>query len=84
MLPVSLDCQFLIVLSVFSNVYLNTDGEQFYQYQQNDQPPLTIKHKKTTMVILQINHPYFLAWSAGMSMIATGLAFFHCYASFPI
>jgi hypothetical protein len=57
MLPVSLDCQFLIVPSVFSNVYLNTDGEQFFQYQQNDQPPLTIKHKKTTMV-LEIQAPY--------------------------
>lgn len=33
--------------------------------------------------ILQINHPYFLAWSAGMSMIATGLAFFSLLCLIP-
>jgi len=35
-LPVSLDCQFLIAPSDF---YLNSEGQQFYQYQQSDQSP---------------------------------------------
>ncbi|XP_071170407.1 uncharacterized protein [Mytilus edulis] len=33
--------------------------------------------------ILQIDFPYFLAWSAGMSMIATGLAFFSMLCLIP-
>jgi hypothetical protein len=32
MLPVSLDCPFLIAPLVLSNVYLNSEGEQFHQY----------------------------------------------------
>ena len=36
MLPVSLDCPFLIDPSVFSNVYLNIDGHHFHQYYQTD------------------------------------------------
>ena len=34
MLPVSLDCPFLISPSVFSNVYLNNYGQQFHQYER--------------------------------------------------
>ena len=33
--------------------------------------------------ILQIDHPYFLAWSAGMSMIASVLAFFSLLCLVP-
>jgi hypothetical protein len=34
-------------LSVFSNVYLNRDGQTTYLHQQNEQPPptQTIEHK---------------------------------------
>jgi hypothetical protein len=35
MLPVSLDCPFLIFPSVFSNVYLNNYGQQFHPYFTN-------------------------------------------------
>jgi hypothetical protein len=28
-----------------TNESLNSDGQQFYQYQHNEQPPLTSKHR---------------------------------------
>jgi hypothetical protein len=40
MLPVSLDCPFLIFPSVFSNVYLNNYGQQFHQYERKQTPIL--------------------------------------------
>jgi hypothetical protein len=36
LLPVSLDCLFLIVASVCSSVYLSSECDESHQYQQNE------------------------------------------------
>ena len=59
LLPVSLDCLLLIPPSVFSNVYLNSDYQQFHQYQQHKKSWLTWTFWTQTKKILTyfVGHP---------------------------
>jgi hypothetical protein len=54
MLPVSLDCPFLIFPSVFSNVYLNNYGQQFHQYERKQTPILPHFGNKRTIYMRYI------------------------------
>ena len=52
MLLVSLDCPFLIAPSVFSNIYLNSDGIKSTNIKQSEHSPLILtkltEHKEKT------------------------------------